>query len=87
MNPRVIKVEPQSDYTLCLWFANGEKRHFDVKPYLEYEIFRPLKDISMFNSVRPDGLSVEWINEASLCPDTLYLESIPDENTDSVAHN
>ncbi|MDR2563249.1 MAG: DUF2442 domain-containing protein [Prevotellaceae bacterium] len=82
MNPRVVNVKPERDYMLCLWFTNGEKRRFDVKPYLEYEIFRQLKDLAMFNTVRPDGLSVEWANEASLCPDTLYIESIPDKNTD-----
>ena len=71
MNPRVVNVKPEKDYMLCLWFANGEVRRFDVNPYLEYEVFRPLKNETMFNSVRPDGLSVEWANEASLCPDTL----------------
>jgi hypothetical protein len=76
MNPRVINVKPEKDYILCLWFANGEIRRFDVKPYLEYEVFRPLKDEAVFNSVRPDGLSVEWVNEASLCPDTLYQDSV-----------
>jgi hypothetical protein len=76
MNPRVINVKPEKDYTLCLWFANGEVGRFDVKPYLEYEIFQALKDEAMFNSVRPDGLSIEWANEASLCPDAVYLDSI-----------
>ena len=76
MNPRVVKVKPEKDYMLCLWFTNGEVRRFDVKPYLEYEVFRPLKDEAMFYSARPDGLSVEWANEASLCPDTIYQNSI-----------
>ena len=76
MNPRVVNVKPEKDYTLCLWFTNGEVRRFDVKPYLEFGIFRLQKDEAMFNSVRPDGLSVEWANEASLCPDTLYQDSI-----------
>ncbi|MDR0546907.1 MAG: DUF2442 domain-containing protein [Dysgonamonadaceae bacterium] len=76
MNPRVKDVKPQQDYTLHLWFKNGEEGIFDVKPYLDKGIFRELKDLSMFNSVHPDGLSIEWDNEASLCPDTVYLESV-----------
>jgi hypothetical protein len=76
MNPRVVAVKPEKDCMLCLWFTNGEVRRFDVKPYLEYEVFRPLKDEAMFNTVHPDGLSIEWANEASLCPDTLYQDSI-----------
>ncbi|MDR2854048.1 MAG: DUF2442 domain-containing protein, partial [Prevotellaceae bacterium] len=39
-------------------------------------IFRELKNVSLFNSVRPDGLSIEWDNEAALCPDTVYLDSV-----------
>ena len=80
MNPRVINVKPEKDYTLRLWFANGEVGNFDVKPYFKYEIFQALKDEAMFNSVRPDGLSIEWANEASLCPDTVYLESVKIKN-------
>ena len=76
MNPRVVNVKPEKDYMLCIWFTNGEVRRFDVKPYLEYEVFRPLKEEAVFNAVRPDGLSVEWANEASICPDTLYMDSI-----------
>jgi hypothetical protein len=76
MNPRVVKVKPEKDYMLCLWFSNGEVKRFDVKPYLKYEVFRPLQDEALFNSVRPDGLSIEWPNEASLCPDTVYEDSV-----------
>jgi len=32
--------------------------------------------LSKFNSVHPDGLSVEWDNEAALCPDTVYFDSV-----------
>ncbi|GHV09686.1 hypothetical protein FACS1894162_0790 [Bacteroidia bacterium] len=44
MNPRVIDVKPENDYMLRLYFTNGEVRRFDVKPYLEFEVFRALKD-------------------------------------------
>jgi hypothetical protein len=80
MNPRIAKVSPESNYMLRLYFTNGEVRRFDVKPYLEIGIFQALKDVSLFNSAKPDGLSVEWANEASICPDTLYLNSEPVEN-------
>ena len=76
MSPIVKKVKPEKDYMLHLWFTNGEEGVFDVKPYLEYEVFRPLQDEMIFNSVRPDGLGIEWANEASLCPDTVYLDSV-----------
>lgn len=40
----VINVEPLNDYKLLLTFDNGEKRIFDVSPYLDKGIFKELKD-------------------------------------------
>lgn len=75
MNPRVKEVHPCDDYTLSLIFDNKEERVFDVKPYLEKGIFKQLKDRSIFNSVKPLLGSIQWVNGADFCPDTLYLES------------
>ncbi len=77
MNPRVNAVKPNPDYTITLVFTNGEVRCFDVKPYLNIGIFRELKDLSVFNSVRPFLGSVQWKNGQDFCPDTLYLDSVP----------
>ncbi len=75
MNPRVIEVKPEKDFSLLLTFSNGEKKRFDVKPYLGIGIFKELKDLSLFNSVKPFLGSIQWANGLDLCPDTLYLES------------
>jgi len=77
MNPRVVAVRPQPDYTLTLTFDNDEVRTFDVKPYLTIGIFRELQDQGIFNSVRPFLGSIQWQNGQDFCPDTLYLESVP----------
>ena len=76
MNPRVKNVKPQENYTLHLWFANGEEGILDMKPYLDKGIFRDLRDLSVFNSVRPFIGTIQWSNEADLCPDTVYLDSV-----------
>jgi len=76
MNPRVKAVKPNPDYTLTLTFTNDEIKTFDVKPYLEKGIFRELKNLSIFNSVKPSLGSIQWQNGQDLCPDTLYLDSI-----------
>jgi hypothetical protein len=76
MSPEVIKVKPIENYTLHLWFTNGEEGILDMKPYLEKGIFRDLKDMSVFNSVRPFIGTIQWSNEADLCPDTVYLDSV-----------
>jgi hypothetical protein len=77
MNPRVKAAKPNPDYTVTLVFTNGEVRCFDVKPYLNRGIFQELRDMSLFNSVRPFLGSVQWRNGQDFCPDTLYAESVP----------
>lgn len=77
MNPRVKDVKPNKDYTITLTFTNNEVKVFDMKPYLNTGIFKELKDLQLFNSVRPFLGSVQWKNGQDLCPDTLYLESNP----------
>ncbi len=76
MNPKVIEVRPESDYMLSLRFDNGERRRFDMKPYLDYEVFRPLRDVAMFSTVTTFLGSVAWANNADLSYDTLYLDGV-----------
>ncbi len=75
MNPRIKDVKPNSNYTLILTFTSDEVKVFDMKLYLDKGIFRELKDVSLFNSVKPFLGSIQWKNGQDLCPDTLYLES------------
>ena len=75
MNPRVKKVSPNSNYTVRLVFDNGEEGIFDVKPYLDKGIFKKLRDLHVFNSVKPFMGTIQWRNGQDFCPDTLYIES------------
>ncbi len=52
-------------------------RTFEVTPYLSVGIFQELQDQQAFNSVRPFLGSIRWENGQNLCPDTLYLDSVP----------
>ena len=76
MNPRVKSVKAENDHTLLLEFANGEKKRFDVSPYIGKGVFAPLSDESFFRRVTVFLGSIQWPNGADLCPDTLYLDSI-----------
>jgi len=75
MNPRVKDVQILDNYRLLLTFTNNEKKVFDVKPYLSTGIFKELQNTETFNSVRALDGTIQWMNEADFCPDTLYLES------------
>jgi hypothetical protein len=68
-------VKPLHNYLLLLTFENGEKRQFDMKPYLDLGIFQELKDPMMFKTVKPCFDSIEWANEADLDPEILYKNS------------
>ena len=73
-------VEPLPDYRLLITFENGERRIFDVTPYLDKGVFRELRNAAAFNSARVCFDTVEWSNGADLCPEALYEGSMPVES-------
>ena len=72
----VINVVALEDYKLLLTFENGEKKIFDVLPYLEIGKFSELKNSEIFKSVRVHFDSVEWSNRLDLDPELLYAKGI-----------
>jgi hypothetical protein len=77
MNPYVKKIRPLDDYRLEAVFENGERRLFDVKPYLYRGVFVRLQDRALFRAARVVAGSVEWPGGLDLSYDTLYLEGQP----------
>ena len=75
LRPKAIDVKPLDNYLLEITFNNGEKKIFDVKPYLEFKQFKELKDEKVFKKVKIAGLSIEWENGADICPDELFNNS------------
>lgn len=70
-------VKPSSEYTLLLFFDNGEIRKLDMKPYLELGLYRELKDKEIFKTVKKSFDTIQWDNEADFDPDILYEKSTP----------
>ena len=73
---KVVAVRANDDFSLDLKFDDGSFRRFDVKPYLDHEVFRELKDLRYFKQARVAFNTVQWPNEQDISPDTLYLESV-----------
>ncbi len=71
----VKSVRPLSEYQLLLTFENGEKKIFDMKPYLDKGIYKELKDENKFKTVRISFDSIEWCNNADIDPEFLYEKS------------
>ncbi len=77
MNPRVAAVHALPDYGLWLRFANGEERIFSVQPYLDYPVYRVLRDEGAFQLVSVFNGTVCWgEGDVDFDPDTLYIESV-----------
>ncbi|MCX7046577.1 MAG: DUF2442 domain-containing protein [Candidatus Sumerlaeota bacterium] len=66
-----------SKLALELVFESGERRIFDMKPYLSLGVFTHLQNRAVFKAARVVAGSVEWPGDLDLSYDTLYLESQP----------
>lgn len=74
---QVCEVRASSDFMLNLHFNNGEKRAFDMRPYLRYTVFRRLENPAFFSLARVDYGTVTWPGEIDIAPETLYGCSVP----------
>lgn len=70
-------VKPLSDHRLYVEVEDGRKGIFDVKPYLNFGVFRELEDVSYFNQVGIMFGAVTWPNEQDIAPETLLAEMVP----------
>lgn len=73
---KVIAVTANNDFSLDLEFKDGSVKRFDAKPYLDYEVFRELKDLDYFKQVRIAFGTVQWPHDQDISPETLYLEGV-----------
>ena len=73
----VSRVEVSPDYLLLLIFDNGERRRFDMTPYLQYPVFKRLQNPAFFSLARVDYGTVTWPGDIDIAPETLYHESKP----------
>ncbi len=62
------------NYRLRLQFNDGAIKEVDLEEELHGEIFKPLKDIALFQQVRLNlrTKTIEWPNGADFAPEYLY---------------
>jgi hypothetical protein len=77
LQPKIADVEVLPDYKLKLYYVNGEKKLFDVQPYICGDWFGQLRDTSYFKTVRvlPDGTGIAWAGGQDIAPHELYEAS------------
>ena len=87
----ITSVIPNDDFTLTIGFDNGEKRLYNVAPFLKPgTVFEPFANIENFRRVYIDDehcvawdidpsvdSNIVWNNKVDLCPDGCYVDSTP----------
>ena len=86
MFPEVVQVKPNDDYTVYVYFSDGKIVCYDVKPLLEKNVFKQLKEKDIFMdtcTILNDTLAwdISGNRDETSCididPETLYeLEAI-----------
>jgi hypothetical protein len=73
---KITAVKANDDFWLDLQFSDGSLKRFDAKPYLDYEVFRELKELDYFKQVEIAFGTVQWPHEQDISPETLFIEGI-----------
>ncbi|MFW5836059.1 MAG: DUF2442 domain-containing protein [bacterium] len=72
MCPSVTQVAPSDDYRLSVSFDTGESGVLDMRPFLDFGVFRDLKDQAAFRRVRVSFDTIEWPGGIDLDPEFVY---------------
>lgn len=76
---KIYSVKALPDTTLLVWFANGEIRHYDVRPLMtKWKPFSALNDEQLFNLVKVDagGYGVSWNDDIDLACNELWENGV-----------
>ncbi len=68
---KVIEVTPKDNFTLYIKADDGREGLFDVKPYLDSEVFDSLKNEDEFKKIYNGGYFIEWDCGADFSADTI----------------
>ncbi|HIJ30272.1 MAG TPA: DUF2442 domain-containing protein [Gammaproteobacteria bacterium] len=71
---KIVKAIPLENYKIEILTSSGVSGVFDVKPYLDGEAFKELKDISYFKLVRPAHHGILWPHEQDFSSDTIVWD-------------
>lgn len=72
MTPAVTQVEARDNFTLHVVFDNGEIGILDMKPYLNFGVFKAIGTPAKFNDVRISFDTIEWGDGIDLDPEFVH---------------
>lgn len=68
----VTAVECREDYVLSVVFDNGENGLLDMKPYLDFGVFKKIQNLSVFDTAHVSFDTIAWESGADLDPEFVY---------------
>lgn len=68
------EVQALGGYRLSLCFQNGKRGIFDMKPYLDKDIFKDPENPGYFSLVSIENGAASWPNGADIAPERLYTD-------------
>jgi hypothetical protein len=68
---KILEITPHPNWTLTVVSDDGRNGEFNVAPYLQYEAFEELRDVSAFMKILNGGYYVAWDCGADLSADTI----------------
>ena len=82
--PKIKQIKPIQGKKLLVTFSNNIKKIYDCTSLLNEEVFKPLLDNALFQSVKADkhGYGVVWSDEIDLSESELWVNGIPAEQND-----
>lgn len=73
---KVDKIKVIAELCLLVTFSNGEKKIFDAKELLKYQVYEKLKDYEIFKNVYVENGIIVWDNgKIDIAPETVYNNS------------
>jgi hypothetical protein len=68
----VIQVQANPDFSLIVWFENGEKRYFNMGAYMDQKPWKRLREKDVFLKAFVQNGTVAWPGNMDIDPETLY---------------
>jgi len=73
----VKTVKPLPGYRIYVEIEDGRRGTFDLNPYLDFGVFRELRDVHYFNQVGILLGAITWPHEQDIAPEELLAEMVP----------
>lgn len=74
---KIVAIKIIDDLYMLVKFSTGERRIFDLTPFLNYPAFKPLADRKIFDTAKIDHGVLTWLDgDIDISPEAVYKQSL-----------